>query len=369
MEIISNIKDAKKWLYIDGDTLSKDDEEIILDELSGQHYYVISFINTKVLPQSIIKRLYAINTKMELYITDRILWLYLKKLDINCTLKGQLISQDDKILSSVDDNLLDIFLLHLYEKYGYDFRDYDKKSIKRRVELAIKRTRYNSYDTFFASIINSYENFYNLFADISINVTTFFRNPQTFKILRDVVLPYLDTFGYIRIWSAGCASGEEAYSIAIMLDELGLLHKSQIYATDFNNTIIQEAKNGIFPKKNFINYSQNYRQSGGTKDFTTYFEQNKEHMIIKDYIKEKILFFTHNLATDTSMNDFELILCRNTIIYFDQKLKQRVLKIFFDSLKRGGVLLLGETENINNSTQTLFSDYFPNNKIYKKLSF
>jgi chemotaxis protein methyltransferase CheR len=287
---------------------------------------------------------------------DRVLGLH----DIMEYLKDNLISID------IDDTSLNDFLQKVYDRYGYDFRDYDRKSIVRRVEINMKRVGTHSVNNFFISILQNQELFNSLFSDISINVTSFFRNPETFKIIKDELLPYIDTFSHIKIWSAGCSSGEEVYSLAIMLDELGMLKKSQIYATDFNSAILQEAKNGIYPKRYLKMFENNYIYAGGESNFNNYFEIYDHQIVIKEYLKKRVLFFNHNLATDSEMNEFQLILCRNTLIYFNKELKQRVIKLFDNSLERNCFLVLGETESIQDISQTCLFNYNKKHKIYKK---
>jgi len=212
--------------------------------------------------------------------------------------------------------------------------------------------------------IENEKEFQELFLDISINVTTFFRNPSTFTKLKSI-LSNFQTKTSIKIWSAGSSSGEEAYTIAIILQELGLLHKSLIYATDINELILQKAKNGIFSKENYNIFKQHYLQYNPNGNFDQYFNLYDDFVIIKQYLKSKILFFKHNLASDSSINEFDIILCRNVIIYFDEILKHKVFHLFKDSLKNNGYLILGESEYLPING---FITIDKNQKIYKKES-
>lgn len=268
--------------------------------------------------------------------------------------------------SELSDELLNEFLNAIYEKYGYDFRNYQRSSIKRRVKITMNRLGVNGFYEFKNEVLTNLTIFEELFFDFSINVTSFFRNPEVFKYLREEILPYLNTFHHIKIWNAGCSTGEEPYSIAIILDELGILNKSQIYATDFNPVILKKASNGFFSLDNLNADELNYKNSGGVKNFRDYFEFNNYNMSIKSYLKNKILFFNHNLVTDGVINEFQLIICRNVFIYFDEDLKIKVINLFNDSLIRNGFLLLGDSENISQPEKQGFKVENKSYKVYKK---
>jgi len=260
---------------------------------------------------------------------------------------------------------LDNFCENIYDIYGYDFRNYDKGSLSRRIEYMMQNFNIDSFKKFAIMVLEDSEIFDKLLKEFSINVTSFFRNPQTYKSVRDVVLPQLASYPYIRIWCAGCSRGDEPYSIAIMLDEAGLLDKSQIYATDFNSTILTEAKNGLYDKDEYDKFKSNYKLSGGIKDFDSWFEVNDTYIEVKQRLKDNVLFFKHNLAIDRSINEFNLIFCRNVIIYFDTFLKKKVFSLFDKSLERNGFLVLGSSE-----THESCFDYKQignsKNKIYNK---
>ncbi len=286
-----------------------------------------------------------------------------KKLKLNEMIEYlQTLLEDENI----DNSLLDELLNDINNKYGYDFRNYQKNSLKRRVKITMNRVGINNFYEFKQEVLKSLNIFEELFFDFSINVTSFFRNHDVFKYLRDEVAPYLNTFHHIKIWNAGCSTGEEPYSIAIMLNELGLLKKSQIYATDFNSIVLKKASNGLFSIDNLKANITNYELSGGEKKFNDYFNINDYCMEIKPYLKEKILFFNHNLVTDGVINEFQLIICRNVFIYFDENLKAKVINLFNDSLIRNGFLLLGESENIIDADKKGFKVENRDYKIYKK---
>ncbi|MDG1469184.1 MAG: CheR family methyltransferase, partial [Glaciecola sp.] len=257
---------------------------------------------------------------------------------------------------------VDIFLDNIKCIYGYDFINYEKGYLKRRIELTMKQNSISSFEVFKKMVFDDELLFSSLLSAFSINVTTFFRNPEVFKTVREQILPYLESYPSIRVWCAGCSSGDEAYSVAIMLDELGLLHKSLVYATDFSSLLINEAQNGLFPRNDFTQFESNYITSGGQKELQAWFEFKDEFIEIKEHIKKKVLFFQHNLVTDTSINEFDLIFCRNVLIYFNKSLQTIVFNTIEDSLSRGGFLVLGESERL----PEVYNYKILEHKIYQK---
>jgi chemotaxis protein methyltransferase CheR len=174
-----------------------------------------------------------------------------------------------------------------------------------------------------------------------------FRDPFFYSALKAEVLPVLATYPFIRIWHAGCSTGEEVYSLAILLEEANMLHKAKIYATDINNTVLEKARKGIFPLAHMQQYSRNYIQMGGTKDFSKYYTANYEYAKFNDNFSKQIIFAAHNLVTDHSFNEFQLIVCRNVLIYFNKTLQDKILHLFDDSLEPFGFLALGSKETLN----------------------
>lgn len=264
----------------------------------------------------------------------------------------------------LDNKNLVNFLKKIYEKYGYDYRGYNLEHIKRRIKLFYSIIAPKNFLDFENKVLENSSIFKDLFLNISVNITTFFRNPEIFKVLKQEVLPKLDSFVDIKVWCAGCSSGEEPYSIAIILKELGLLHRSLIYATDLNDVVLSNAKNGIYSKESYNRFLKHYYEAGGEDSFSSYFDTNKDFVCVKDEIKERILFFKHNLAIDGKINDFQLIFCRNVIIYFDEELKHKIFKLFNESLDNYGFVILGESESLDNNVNYITFD--KKNKIYKK---
>lgn len=264
----------------------------------------------------------------------------------------------------LDTNKINRFLEDINEKYGYDYRRYDYSSLSRLIVKEMNKYNIESFEAFKEQVLNYSENFESLFLEFSINVTEFFRNPQVFNKIRTSIFHYLSSYPHIKIWCAGSSTGEEPYSLAIILKEQGLLEKSQIYATDINPYIVEQAKNGFFSEKNIEKNNNNYLEAGGINQFKDYFDKVNNVLRIKDELKENILFFQHSLVSPGILNEFNLILCRNVIIYFDEYLQQKTMNLFKNSLNPNGFLILGESEYIKNNNQ--FTNFDKKLKIFKK---
>jgi chemotaxis protein methyltransferase CheR len=241
---------------------------------------------------------------------------------------------------------VDILLNDLLETYGYDFNDYSRASLKRRVNRLFMLDRFPSFAEF-RYRIRSDESYLKRFVEeITVNVTEMFRDPSFYKALRTEVLPVLATYPLIRIWHAGCSTGEEVYSMAILLHEANLLRRSLLYATDINPDVLEKAKEKIFPLSQMKQYSENYIESGGKNDFSSYYTAAYERARFDKALTDKMIFATHNLVSDRSFNEFQLIMCRNVMIYFDKDLQDRVLRLFDQSLEPLGFLALGSKETL-----------------------
>jgi len=271
-------------------------------------------------------------------------------------------------LPVISEEQVEILLSDLLEHYGYDFTGYSKASIKRRVLRLYMLDKAVSFAEFRFKIINDQVYFKRFVEQITVNVTEMFRDPGFFKTLRNEVLPKLGTYPFIRIWLAGCSTGEEAFSMSIILKELNLLHKSLIYATDLNPTVLEKAAQGMFSLSQMKQYSENYILSGGTKDFSSYYTAKYSLAKFDDELKHKIIFSTHNLVSDHSFNEFQLILCRNVLIYFDRDLQQKVLNLFDESLEDLGYLALGTKETLDFTSVAKRYKRLPLEKIWRKVS-
>lgn len=266
----------------------------------------------------------------------------------------------------IKDESLKEFLQNVKNRFGDDFTNYNYITLKRRIEIHSIKLNVDTFYLYTQYVLNSQEIFDEMFTHFSINVTEFFRESKQLQIFKNEVIPYLKTFPYLKIWSAGCSTGQEAYSLSILLEEAGLLDKCQIYATDFNNIVLDQAKNGLFDIGNFDTISEQYKISGGEKNLENYFIKKGKFYQIKKRLKEKILFFNHNLVTDGVMNNFQLIICKNVVIYFNKDLKETVLKKFDESLKCNGFVILGNSEYLPEEFEKKFKLYSNNSKVYQK---
>ncbi len=269
--------------------------------------------------------------------------------------------------SIVKDNEVEHLIKDVYDSYGYDFSLYSRASFKRRVNRICVIDRFTSYAELRYKVLNDAAYFKHFIEEITVNVTEMFRDPFFFKKIRDSILPQLGTFPLIRIWVAGCSTGEEAYSLAILLKEAGLYHKCLIYGTDINPTVLESARAGVFPMHQMKTYSENYILSGGKKDFSDYYTANYDSARFDKSLQEKLILSTHNLVSDSSFNSFQLIICRNVLIYFDKELQERVFTLFDSSLENLGYLALGSKETLRFSNLGKFYHQIEDQKIWKKI--
>ncbi len=233
--------------------------------------------------------------------------------------------------------------------YGYDFSQYSEASIKRRLDRFKQMAKVSLSDLKY-HLANDKSFFFWLLESVTVNVTEMFRDPTFYKALVHEVIPLLDTYPLIKIWHAGCSTGEEAYSMAILLQEAGLLDRTRIYATDINMANIEKAASGIIPLDKMKEYTTNYQKAGGRGDFSDYYSARYNNAIISKELKKNILFSQHNLVVDEVFNEFQLICCRNVMIYFNRELQSRVIDLFYRSMSPLGFLALGTKESL------LFSD-------------
>lgn len=257
----------------------------------------------------------------------------------------------------------------LFLHYGYDFTEYSKTSLQRRVQRLFTLDKFPSFAEFRYRLKNDPHYFRRFVEEITVNVTEMLRDPGFYKTLRAKILPVLATYPFIRIWHAGCSTGEEVYSMAILLREAGLLHKSLLYGTDINPQVIERARSGIFPVSQMQKYSSNYLQSGGHMDFSSYYTANYDLAKFDTALAEKMIFSTHNLASDFSFNEFQLILCRNVLIYFERGLQTKVLNLLDSSLENFGFLALGNKESLRFSLiADRYRQFDGKEKIWRKVN-
>ncbi len=260
------------------------------------------------------------------------------------------VSPRSRTASADEGPLLDLFLDAVHEHTGYDFRSYQRGTLERRIANLISHAGFASFFDFQRAVLSNPQMTQRLLTELSINVTEFFRHPEQFRQLREQVLPYLASFPLIKVWSAGCATGEEAYSLAILLDELGLLEKSRIFATDINPYLLELAQAGLFPKEVLKKSRANYHASGGG-DLSRHIEDRGRFLKIAERLRERVLFHHHALGQDGGFNEFQLIVCRNVMIYFEPDLQRRVFDLFAQSLHREGFLLLGPSDGLRTLAQ------------------
>jgi chemotaxis protein methyltransferase CheR len=239
---------------------------------------------------------------------------------------------------------LELLLEAVFRRYGFDFRDYARASLKRRIWNVIRAEGLNSISGLLEKVLHDQACMERLLLALSVNVTSMFRDPGFYLAFREKVVPLLRTYPFVRIWHAGCATGEEAYSMAILLTEEGLYEKCRIYATDMNEVVLAKAEAGIYPLGSMQEYTRNYIRAGGSRSFSEYYTAKYGSAIVPDSLKRNIVFAHHNLATDASFNEFNVILCRNVMIYFSKALQDRVHNLLYDSLVRFGILGIGQKE-------------------------
>ena len=244
----------------------------------------------------------------------------------------------------------DLLLEALYKRYGFDFRSYARASIDRRVSRLLKEERIATVSELIPLLIHDEAMLSRIVQQFSVNVSEMFRDPQVFAALRRQVLPVLHSYPFVKAWVAGCANGEEAYSLAILLAETDLLDRCTIYGTDFNDAVLQHARQGIYPLDRLQSYTGNYQKSGGQKSFSAYYSADSNSAVLQQGLKQKLLFANHNLVSDGVFGEMQMVFCRNVLIYFNRQLQDRVLGLFRESLVHGGFLILGTKEDIRFSS-------------------
>jgi chemotaxis protein methyltransferase CheR len=252
-----------------------------------------------------------------------------------------------------ESDLEDIHLLlqTVHERSGLDFREYALSSLRRRIVRAVENAHTGTVAGLHLRIKSDPALLSELIQMLTVHTTAMFRDPAFFRLFRDQVVPVLWTYPFIRIWVAGCSTGEEVYSLAILLREEGLAMRSRIYATDVNESVLERARGGIFPLSALREYSGNYQASGGRAPFSDYFTADADWVIFQRQLRDNVVFGTHNLVSDASFNEFHVILCRNVMIYFRRELQERVHRLFYDSLVTFGYLGLGRSEAIRFTDQ------------------
>ncbi|MBD2337664.1 protein-glutamate O-methyltransferase CheR [Calothrix sp. FACHB-156] len=271
--------------------------------------------------------------------------------------------------AKLEDIEIQLLLEGIYRYWGYDFRNYAFSSLKRRVQNFLKIEGYTSVSELQARVLHDSNCLERFLLSLTVNVTSMFRDPSFYLALRKEVIPLLRTYPFIRIWHAGCSTGEEVYSMAILLQEENLYQRCRIYATDFNEKVLQKARTGIFSLKLMQDYTQLYLKAGGKESFSEYYTAAYDSAIFRASLRENIVFAQHNLATDSSFNEFHIIICRNVLIYFNQTLQKRVHELFYNSLCSFGILGLGRQESIRFTPHDhQYQELVKGEKLYRRLN-
>jgi chemotaxis protein methyltransferase CheR len=262
---------------------------------------------------------------------------------------------------------IELLLEAIFRHYGFDFRSYAFSSIRRRIWKRINAEELPNVTSLQERVLHDPTVMERLLLDLSINVTSMFRDPGFYRAFREKVVPLLRTYPFIRVWHAGCSTGEEVYSMAILLEEEGLLGKSRLYATDINEVVLQQARAGIFPLERMQEYTENYIKAGGKRAFSEYYVAKYDGALFNPSLTEHVVFSQHNLVTDRSFSEFNVILCRNVLIYFDRSLQAKVHRLFYDSLVNFGILGLGGKESLKFSQYEDCYEQISSEKIYRKV--
>ena len=270
-------------------------------------------------------------------------------------------------LKDTSDLEIALLLEAIFQKYGYDFRQYSQAHIRRRILSRMIMLGLTDVSQLQSNVLNDETFASSLLQDLSITVTEMFRDKGFYSSLRENVIPVLKTYPFIKVWHAGCSTGQEAYSMAIILQEEGLYDRTTIYATDFNQQALNKAREGIFSNTLIKEYTSNYQLSGGNKSFSDYYMSSYDHVIMNQSLKKNIVWANHNLVTDGVFAEAHLILCRNVLIYFNKDLQNKVQTLFYNSLINGGILCLGSKESLNfTDVCEAYSPLDKKHRIYKK---
>jgi len=268
----------------------------------------------------------------------------------------------------LEDIELQLLLEGIYRHYGLDFRDYAAASLKRRIHETMNAEGTRTVSAYQDKVLHDSACMDRLMLALSINVTAMFRDPSFYATFRQKVVPLLRTYPFVRIWHAGCATGEEVYSLAILLQEENLYAKCRIYATDMNKEVLRKAREGIFPLSAMQEYTNNYMQAGGKRFFSDYYTAQYGSVIFRPSLIENVVFSEHNLATDSSFNEFQVVLCRNVMIYFNKTLQARVHNLIYDSLSMFGVFGIGNKESLRfTSRESFYEELDDKDKLYRKV--
>lgn len=263
---------------------------------------------------------------------------------------------------------IELLLAGIARRYGYDFRGYSRASLMRRIRQAVRREGMSTISALQDRILHDPPTMARFVERVAVHTTSMFRDADVYKALRRDVIPLLRTYPFIRIWHAGCSSGEEVYSMAIMLYEEGLYDRCRLYATDLSDAVIERARKGIFSLPHLREHTTAYQKAGGTADFSSYYETDSKHGVIRQALRRNTIFSQHNLVCDGAFNEFHLIMCRNVMIYFDRDLRERVHGLLYGSLSKFGILSIGKKESLHFTPfEDRFEEMGEDLKIYRRV--
>jgi chemotaxis protein methyltransferase CheR len=263
---------------------------------------------------------------------------------------------------------IELLLEAVHRHYGFDFRSYAYSSLRRRVWKRIEAEGLATVSALQDRVLHDPDVMERLLDDLSVSVTAMFRDPSFYQAFRDRIVPILRTYPFIRIWHAGCSTGEEVYSMAILLQEEDLYDRARVYATDMNEAVLRRAREGIFPLERMQEYTENYIRAGGRRSFSEYYTSGYSGALFDASLRRNVVFAQHNLVTDGSFTEFNVVLCRNVLIYFDKALQARVHRLFYDSLTMFGILALGSKESLRFSKyEGCYEPLVASEKIYRKI--
>jgi chemotaxis protein methyltransferase CheR len=268
--------------------------------------------------------------------------------------------------SELEDLEIRLLLEAIFARYGYRFQDYARGSMRRRVRAALARSGLSHLGELQHKLLAEPEFFANMLDDLTVRVSEAFRDPGFYRVFREQVVPLLRTYPLLKIWHAGCASGEEVYTSAILLAEENLYDRAQIYATDMSPKALEQARAGVYPEALAAGFESNYLESGGKGRFDSYYSRAYGRIAVRESLRKNIVYFQHDLASDYALGEMHVVFCRNVLIYFGEELRDRTLKTFSDCLERGGFLCLGMNEGLSPAAKPLFAEFAGKERIYKR---
>ena len=267
----------------------------------------------------------------------------------------------------VPEGELQLFLEGVFRHSGFDFRDYSPASLSRRISRCVRVEHLSTVAELHERVLQDPACMDRVLLTLSVDVTAMFRDPAFYRALREAVVPVLRTYPVVRIWHAGCSTGEEVYSVAILLREEGLYDRCRLYATDMNEAVLRQAQRGELSLATMRENTRNYIESGGRQPFAQWYSVRDHRAVLDPDLRRNMVFSQHNLATDGSPNEFNLVLCRNVLIYFNRRLQDRVHRLLYDSLVRFGFLALGAKETVRFTPHEAHYQELPE-RLYRKVA-